>query len=161
MLSGILRFSFFLSLLLTGCREVQPIQLIKIEGVRLGQVRNNEVQLFVDARISNPNARKIKIKSGEFDLMINNHSLGKTSINKALVIRGRGDSVYTLELTSRVGDLLKSGLSGLGGLLFEKKLVLRCSGWVRGSMLGVSKTVPLQYESELPVSELIKLKNLH
>ena len=71
------------SLIMTGCMNIQPIELKKIENVKVESIDNNIATLLMELRINNPNQAKVKIK--EIDLIV---SYGDTQLGHLIDLEG-------------------------------------------------------------------------
>lgn len=136
---------------LWGC-EFKDVQLERIEEISLGSLKGGQIDGTISMVLSNPNGFGITVKAANFDLHNGNVKLGTASLRKAFKIEANSTKVYPVELTGDLSNALAGGLMGLAGMLTGQKPKVMIKGELKAGNLFYSKKVPIEIETELPIS---------
>ncbi|MCB9189570.1 MAG: LEA type 2 family protein [Flavobacteriales bacterium] len=137
-----------------GCFDYEDVDFKGVQGVSVVERTDEVVKLQIDVKVDNPNNFKIKVKKSTLDIYINEKYIGKTSLDSKIVINKNSEEVYPIVLNADPKDLIKAAMGSLGGLL-KGSVKVRLKGDVKGSVYGVTRKVPVDFEEEINLKDLM------
>lgn len=146
-----------LSLLLftmSGCFDYEDVEFKGVENITVVERTEDEIKLKVDVKVDNPNKFNIKVKSSTLDIYINDKYVGKTDLVEKIVVKKKAEEVYGVVLKASARDLLKAAIGSLGGLL-KGDVKVRLTGDVKGSVYGMVKKVPVDFEEKINLKDFL------
>lgn len=147
------RLIIFLALLmvvLTSCKK--PEEAPEFRGFDKFKVKSfveGKAVVSADATFFNPNQVKMKLKSIDVAVWVNEKEAGMIDQSMQLKIPAESNFTVPLEMTI---DIRKIG--ALNSLLFalsDSKLPVRLKGNVRAKVHGLGFTVPIDYKDEVKI----------
>lgn len=146
------RISYVLLIIIfiSSCkRPEQEPQFLRIDNIKVTEVKGNEALLNADAYFYNPNDVNMKLKKVDVDVIIENRKIGTINHSLKTKIPAKSEFKIPLDATFNLGDigLLNSIISILGG----KKVKVHYSGYITVSMYGFSSKIPVKYDDEVRI----------
>lgn len=138
-------------LVLSGC-EFKDIQLKEVSSVDVESLQGGNIKGTIHLVIENPNGFPVTIKSAKFDVLSGAVKLGEAKLDEPFRINANISESYPIRLSGNMGNALSGGIVGLMGLLAGKNPEVTLKGELKASSFFVSKTVPVELKTELPIS---------
>ena len=101
--------------------------------------------------INNPNAFNFKIKGGDVDIKINEEEVGTVKLSEKIKIRKKKQNTYTVPLRIQ---LKNAPLFKLIKISQSDKIIVKADGTVKGSVMGISKKVPISESRTISPDQL-------
>jgi LEA14-like dessication related protein len=120
----------------TTLPSVEPPE-VSLVGLTLGRSGVLEHRLWVDLRLSNPNAFDLAIERLQFALEVNQQRFGRGSLHRGVELPAHGEIVVAVLMTITTGDLIATMMD----LSSEQQLPYRLVGDARLDHV-VAQTVP-------------------
>lgn len=150
------RLSFLLTLLLflSSCSLFQDIQ---IKNVTDFAPAFEDKQLLIKANISvqNDNLYAIKLKHSDLTISIDDKTLGNITLAEKVVFKRKSDTTYPVKLKLSLAD---GALFIILRNTFKKEVTITIKGSIKGSALGIPKTITIN-ESKIIDGNLLKALN--
>lgn len=147
-----MRYIFFLLIgvsLFTSCITVKPVEVTKVESVKLVDKTLSNAKVEVTLKINNPNKFKIKVKEYDLEGLINGKSIGKLNIDKKLVIAKKSEKDYTIT----VGADLSKATGVLAGLMIAKAGVINLKGDLKVKVFIIKKKIPIDVKEKFSAKD--------
>jgi LEA14-like dessication related protein len=150
------RLSFLLTLLLflSSCSLFQDIQ---IKNVTDFAPAFEDKQLLIKANISvqNDNLYAIKLKHSDLTIGIDDKTLGNITLAEKVVFKRKSDTTYPVKLKLSLAD---GALFIILRNTFKKEVTITIKGSIKGSALGIPKTITIN-ETKIIDGNLLKALN--
>jgi LEA14-like dessication related protein len=144
---------YFLALLcivlLAGCMSYSDVELIDVQGVQVSRFDAGGLAVTVIVKVHNPNDHPIQVKDPDMDLYLNGVSLGKATLDSAIILDRNSTRSYSIPIhaTFAQGEagmlpmLLATALSGSAKLAVKGTVVGKSGLW--------SKRFPFEVEQQV------------
>ncbi len=129
----------------------EPIQFKGIEKIKIGKVNKEGVAITLYARLANPKNFSFSVKEADIDVMLNKTSIGKITLQKPIRIKRKTEEVYAFEVEANYADIMSGGIAGLINLVMKQKIQGGCSGWIKVRSMGLTRTIPVSFNGEIPI----------
>ena len=150
------RLSSLLTLLLflSSCSLFQDIQ---IKNVTDFAPTFQDKQLLIKANVSvqNDNLYAIKLKQSDLIISIDDKTLGNVTLAEKVIFKRKSDTSYPLKLKLNLAD---GALFTLLRNAFKKEVTITIKGTMKGSALGIPKTIAIN-ETKTIDGNLLKALN--
>ncbi|NML21630.1 LEA type 2 family protein [Pseudoflavitalea sp. G-6-1-2] len=113
-----------------------PIRILKFDTSGHAQIR-------IEAHCYNQNRLGFNFKGGELDLHLNSYKLGHAVIDTNFSVDGHSNFMVPIQLTINAAEL-----GAIPGLDFTKDNLVKVNGTMKGTALGISKSLPINYEKQ-------------
>lgn len=132
---------------LGGCLPKEEIQFKKVKNVLLTASGANPL-LKGDMLFYNPNTKRMKLKKLDLVVFLNDKEAGIVNQSLKQEIPAQADFTVPIEVMLSLKDMgLLDAIAGiLGG---KKKYMVRIKGKIRGSVHGLTVSVPVDYTEEI------------
>lgn len=142
--------SFSLLWTMNACEFDEP-DMGNIKNFKLLEMDGNDLDVQFDIDIDNPNAFNFKIKGGDVLIKINDEEMGTIKLSEKIKVKRKSENTYTVPLKIKLnnGTLFK-----LIKIAQQKSIHFVAEGTVKGSVLGISKKVPIKESREISGSDL-------
>ena len=142
-------FFLILGVVLTSCGFDEPIIFKGVDGVQVNGIKDNKLNLSAKALFHNPNTIGGKLKRVDIAIKLEDETLAEIVQRENLRIEKESD--FIVPFTAQVSmQQLKQGFMGnLMAILGRKTINLRFVGNIKVSSFGVTRTVPVDFESEV------------
>jgi LEA14-like dessication related protein len=137
-----------LFLILTGCLPKEDLQFKKVKNVSLTASGTTPI-LKGDLLLFNPNDKRMKLKKLDLIIDLNGKEAGMVDQRLRQVIPANDEFTVPIEV---VVSLKEMGLlDAISGILGGKKNTVRIRGKIRGSVNGMTISVPVDYTEEIRI----------
>ena len=138
-----------LALLITSCAFKDPIVFEGVKGVEVISINNTSVNIAAIAMFNNPNEIGGKLKKVEIAVMLSDDTLAFVSQKKNLRINKNAKFEVPFEATLSMKEIRQGLVSNLFSILGGQELKLRFLGDIKISSHGITRKVPVDFESEI------------
>jgi LEA14-like dessication related protein len=144
--------SFFL---LTSC-TFKEVEFKKVESFKLLNTdkQGATVELFI--LLKNPNKMAITVSDLDMQVMVNQTNIGKIKLAEKVKINARSEKAHRFVIKANYSDIAVGGFSSLLSIIMSKKVNISCNGNIKAKALGVSKTMPVDFKGDVPLSYFTK-----
>ena len=152
-LNKTLVFVFSLSILLSSC-EIKDIELKEVQDVEVSQINKGKIEGTITVLLNNPNSFGVTVKEANFIIYAGKSEIGTAHLDESFKIEAKEEKSYPVKLKGDAKDALSGGISAAVGMLFgnDPKVVLR--GTIKAKSFIFSKTIPVEMETDLKMSDL-------
>jgi LEA14-like dessication related protein len=140
-----------LLLLLSSCMPNEPVKFNGIDKIKIGKVNKEGVSITLFAKLANPNNASFTVKDADIDVMVNNTSLGKIKLKEPIRVKRKTEEVYAFEVEANYADLLTGGIAGLINMVMKQKIKGSCQGWIKVRSMGITRTIPVSFNGDIPI----------
>jgi LEA14-like dessication related protein len=150
-LSSLLTFLLFLS----SCSLFQDIQ---IKNVTDFAPTFQDKQLLIKANVSvqNDNLYAIKLKQSDLTISIDDKALGNVTLAEKVIFKRKSDTSYPVKLKLNLAD---GALFTILRNAFKKEVTITIKGTMKGSALGIPKTIAINETKTIDGNLLKALTN--
>jgi len=150
-LSSLLTFLLFLS----SCSLFQDIQ---IKNVTDFAPTFQDKQLLIKANVSvqNDNLYAIKLKQSDLTISIDDKALGNVTLIDNVIFKRKSDTSYPVKLKLNLAD---GALFTILRNAFKKEVTITIKGTMKGSALGIPKTIAINETKTIDGNLLKALTN--
>lgn len=139
-------FIFPLIFLLSSCFEVEELDFNGIDGVKLEKLEKKSLDLTLGVKVSNPNGFTIKVKSCDLEVYAEDVLIGRAKIDKKIKLLKKKEDTYNVPVHI---DLEDGVLLKFIKFALKDKVKVRLKGFVKGSVLGISKKMDVDETKEI------------
>jgi LEA14-like dessication related protein len=136
--------------LLSSCEIIEP-ELSGYSNFKIKKMEGKEFDITFDVRVENENGFGMKVKKGSVDVEANNMVLATLTLSDKIKVKRKSDKTYTVPVHIKIAD---GAMFRILALLTSSKVDLEFDGKVKGSVLGISKTVPINEKRTIDSSLL-------
>jgi LEA14-like dessication related protein len=139
-----------LSLCVAACASpsVEPPE-VRLVGLTLGQSGLLEQRLWVDLRLSNPNAFEVRVARLQFALEINEQRFGRGRLRREVGLPAQGEVAVPVLMTITTRDLIATMMD----LSSEQQLPYRLIGEAELDHV-LAQTVPFEWQGRLELPRI-------
>ena len=143
-------FLSFILLCLTfnSCRSYKAPELRRIDNVRLRTVGGDQIELYAQLVFYNPNEVKIKLKSYQIEVYLEDKKITELKDNTKMIILPKDNFKLNTIVVFSLGDFEGNILTSAIGLL-SKRMQLRFEGNIKLSRNGVRFTIPIHHREKV------------
>jgi LEA14-like dessication related protein len=140
-----------LSLGVTACASSPALEPpeVSLVGLTLGQSGLLEQRLWVDLRLSNPNAFEVTVAQLQFALEVNQQRFGWGRRRREVALPAQGEVVVPVLMTIETSDLITTMMD----LSSEQQLPYRLTGEAELDHV-LSQTVPFEWQGRLELPRI-------
>lgn len=148
----LLGWSIFATIVLSsgGCEFEEP-DISDVKNFKMVDMDLNTMNVQFDVDVNNPNGFNFKIKGGDVDIKINDEEMGTVKLSEKIKIRKKRENTYTIPL--RI-ELKNGALFKLIKISQSDNIVVKADGTVKGSVMGISKKVPISESRTISAEQL-------
>lgn len=132
--------------LLSSCFEVEELDFNGIDSVKLEKIEKKSLDLTLGVKVSNPNGFTIKVKSSDFEVYADDILLGRAKVDKKIKLIKKKEDTYAVPIHI---DLEDGVLLKFIKFALKDKVKVRIKGFVKGSVLGISKKIAVDETNEI------------
>lgn len=141
----------FLIFLFTSCSLFEEIDLVGVDNFKMGKLESKQINFSLDVKVNNPNFYGINIKPSTVDVFVNDEIIAKAYLDEKIKLTRKKEDTYHVPLHA---ELVDGAMFKIMKLAFKSKVVLKISGKVKGSVLGIPKKVEINESKEIDGSKL-------
>jgi LEA14-like dessication related protein len=112
---------------------------------------NKELVLKLDVHVQNDNFYAVKLKNSALKISIDEKELGNLTLAEKVVFKRKSDATYPLKMKVKLAD---GAMFMLLRNAFKKEVTLKIKGTVKGSGLGIPKTIQVEEVKTIDASVL-------
>lgn len=137
-----------LFLCLAGCLPKEELQFKKVTNISLTASGATPI-LKGDLLLYNPNKKRMKLKKLDLIIELNGKQAGLVDQTLNQIIPAQDEFTVPIEVTVSLKEI--GLLEAISGILGGKKNSVRIQGKIRGSVNGVTMSVPVDYTEEIRI----------
>ena len=118
-----------IAIFFTGCK-IQEVEIGKVQGLKIGDIKKDHVSLEFMIPIKNPNNFKFKLSKVDIDISMNKTDLGKVKKIRKIVVPANSEGVHEFYIEIEYKKLMAGTIALIGGL-FTKKADIKLNGYVK------------------------------
>lgn len=127
---GIANIVFILTLVLTGCKGIESIEITSIDNFKLIGIEENTIMFSAEVGVFNPSGLAFKVREVNLRTLAEGNYLGTLVNNEIIKIAARSDSVYNIFFNMKLANILKS-TSMLYGISKQDQMNVELQGYVK------------------------------
>ena len=135
-----------LFVVLVGCVPKEELQFKKVKNVMLTASGTTPI-LKGDLLLYNPNDKRMKLKKLDLIIDLNGKKAGIVDQRLSQVIPAKDEITVPIEVAISLKEM--GLLDAISGILGGKKNIVRIKGKIRGSVNGMTISVPVDYTEEI------------
>jgi len=139
--------------MLSACRSLDDIQFKGIESVIFQGFENSTVRFSAQLHVSNPSGIGFKIKDVNLKTVANGDYLGTLHCDDVVKIASRADSVYSVPMSLKLGNLV-TGAASLYKISRQRNVKMEVKGYVRVTTMFFSRTIEVSEARVLDVPKI-------
>ena len=136
--------------LFSSCSFIQDLKIKGITDVS-PRIENKEILLDAKLQVQNTNFYAIKLKQSDLTISIDDKELGNLTLAEKIVFKRKSEANYPLKLKVKLAD---GAMFMLLRNAFKKEVTLKINGTVKGSGLGIPKTIQVDEVKTIDASVL-------
>jgi len=144
--------SFLLAVGITSCHTPKDLVYQGMQNFSLKQTSSQKTVLSMDVELYNPNRYKMKLKTADLDIFINNNRVGKVNLGKTLHV----PKLDTFSMPVSLDVDLANAIPNMLQLAFNSEVSVKLAGTVKAGRHGVFITIPVNYEGKQDIREGLK-----
>jgi LEA14-like dessication related protein len=147
---------FFTIIVAFSSCKFKEVEFKKVESFKLLKTDNKGaiVELFI--LLKNPNNMSITVSDLDMNVMVNQTNIGKINLEQKVKINARSEKAHRFVIKANYSDIAVGGFSSLLSIIMSKKVNISCNGNIKAKALGVSKTMPVDFKGDVPLSYFTK-----
>ncbi len=115
---------------------------------------NTKGEIMLHIKVNNPNFYAIKLKESDLDIYINDTHIGKIEEKLSINIPAKSDKTIDIPLTISITDILFN-FGNFKDFATNQEVTVKVKGTVTGKVLFFTKTIKIDKETELTLSDAI------
>jgi len=149
-------FWLFIVLINFSACTFKEVEFKKVESFKLLKIDNKGalVELFI--LLKNSNNMAITVADLDMNVMVNQTNIGKVKLEEKVRINAHSEKAHRFVIKANYSDLAVGGFSSLLSIIMSKKVNISCNGNIKAKALGVSKTMPVDFKGDVPLSYFTK-----
>jgi hypothetical protein len=157
MKSFITRFTSLVAfiLLLSSCSLVNDVKFKNVSNIA-PTFENKELVLKLDVQVQNDNFYAVKLKNSALKISIDEKELGGLNLVEKIVFKRKSDNTYPVKFHVKLAD---GAMFTLLRNAFKKEVTLTINGTLKGSALGIPKTITINEIKTIDGNLLKSLNN--
>ena len=135
-----------------SCSSIQPVELKKVESVKILNSSTSGIDMEVTMVISNPNFLKFTITQGDLNIVLNKIDMGKAELKNHVTLPAHSEKSEKFIVHVGVSNALLGGFASLLSIFKSNTAVVTMKGTIRARALGISRTFPVDETTKIPFS---------
>ena len=135
-----------------SCSGLKPIELKKVESVKILNSSTDGVDMEVNMVIANPNFLKFTITEGDINIVLNKVDMGKAALKNKVTIAGHSEVSQKFIIHVGVSNALLGGFASLLSLFKSNQATIGMKGTIRARSFGISRSFPVDETTKIPFS---------
>ena len=135
-----------------SCSNLKPIELKKVESVKILNSSAQGIDMEVNMVISNPNFLKFTITEGDLNIVLNKIDMGKAQLKNKVPIPAHSEVSQKFVIHVGVSNALLGGFASLLSIFKKNNASVTMTGTIRARALGISRTFPVDETTTIPFS---------
>ncbi len=135
-----------------SCSGIKPIELKKIESVKVLSSSADGIDMEVSMLISNPNFLKFTITEGDINIVLNKIDMGKAVLKNEVTLSSHSVESQKFIIHVGVSNALLGGLASLLSIFKSNTASVAMKGTIVARAIGISRTFPVDETTRIPFS---------
>ncbi|MGE0088341.1 MAG: LEA type 2 family protein [Bacteroidales bacterium] len=148
-----------ITMLFTACNVYKMVDVGDVNDVKFRGMEGNKLSLDLKVPISNPNNFKLKIKSLDFDISVNDRFIGKMKNDTLITVPKHFDGVQSFPVYVQLDNLLSNAMM-LYKLKKEKQVEIKVEGKLIVRSFLHYKKIKVSEKQTVDIGEKLKKINL-
>lgn len=142
-------------LLISSCSLVNDVKFKNVSNIT-PTFENKELVLKLDVQVQNDNFYAVKLQNSALKISIDEKELGDLSLAEKVLFKRKSDNSYPVKLKVKLAD---GALFMLLRNAFKKEVAINIQGTLKGSALGIPKTIAINETKTIDGNLLKSLSN--
>jgi LEA14-like dessication related protein len=135
-----------------SCSGLKPVELKRIESVKILNSSSEGIDMEVNMVISNPNFLKFTITEGDLNIVLNKVDMGKAALQNKVTIPAHSEVSQKFVIRVGVSNALLGGFASLLSLFKSNMATISIKGSVKARSYGISRVFPVDETTKIPFS---------
>jgi LEA14-like dessication related protein len=135
-----------------SCSSIKPVELKRVESVKILNSSSEGIDMEVNMVISNPNFLKFTITEGDLNIVLNKVDMGKAALQNKVTIPAHSEVSQKFVIRVGYSNALLGGFASLLSLFKSNMATIGIKGTVRARSLGISRVFPIDETTKIPFS---------
>ena len=135
-----------------SCTAFKPIELKKVESVKVLNSSGEGIDLEIEMLISNPNFLKFTITEGDLAINLNKVDLGNAVLMNKVSLPAHSELKQKFVVHVATSTALLGGFASLLSIFQNKNATIGMKGTIRAKALGISRSFPVDENTKIPFS---------
>lgn len=155
---SILKKFVFLSLIILNFSSCtfKEIEFKKVESFKLLNTDSKGAVVELNILLKNPNSMAVTVLDLDMNVMVNQTNMGKIKLSEKVRIKAHSEKIHRFVIKANYSDIAVGSFSSLLSIIMSKKVNLSCNGNITAKVIGVSKTMPVEFKGDVPLSYFTK-----
>ena len=140
-----------LTVALVGCSALQPVEVVRVDGLRELSIRRGGIEGDLTLVVNNPNPVAIAAESVDVALSISGTSVGRVRLPYAQSIPKGVDQRLTLTVHAEPQALLSVLEANFVKFIKGEEVEVSVVGEVKGSALGIAVGIPVDSKQNMKI----------
>ncbi len=136
--------SFSIALLLSSCKEMQPVTIGGVENIKLQTLSTKGIEFDFTMKIKNPNTIAVTVFPSSFYIKVNDIDGGIIKLNKRVRIKANSDGSPTFHIKSDFSKLGLEDIAKVISIVTSQKASINLKGDVRVGKCFYKKRFPIE-----------------
>ncbi len=134
----------------------KEVEFKKVESFKILKTDTKGAVVELLILLKNPNAMAITVADLNMNVTVNQTNIGKIKLAEKVKINARSEKAHRFVINANYSDLAVGGFSSILSLILSKKVNVSCNGNIRAKALGITKTMPVDFKGDVPLSYFSK-----
>jgi LEA14-like dessication related protein len=135
-----------------SCTSFKPIELKKVESIKVLNSSLSGVDMEINMLISNPNFLTCTITDGDLNIVLNKVDMGKAELKNQVSLPAHAALSQKFIIHVGVSNALLGGLASLLSIFKSNQATITMKGTIQARALGISHTFPVDETTNIPFS---------
>lgn len=149
-----LSFLVIVLLSLSAC-TFKEVEFKKVESFKLLNTDSKGAVVELYILLKNPNKMAITVNNLDMNVMVNQTNIGKIKLAEKVKINAKSEMAHRFVIKANYSDIAVGGFSSLLSIIMSKKVNLTCNGNITARAMGISRTMPVDFKGDVPLSYFI------
>jgi LEA14-like dessication related protein len=136
----------------TSCTGFKPVEMKKVESVKILTTSAEGIDMEVNMIIRNPNIIRFTITEGDLNLVLNKVDMGKAELKNQVTVPANSEISQKFIVHVGLSSALVGGFASLLSLFKSKSATITIQGTIRARSFGISHSFPLNETAVIPFS---------
>lgn len=148
----VLPLLFFSLVACISCNGIQPVELKKVESVKIIQSSAQGIDLEINVVLHNPNFFKCTLTEGDLTIILNKVDLGNAKLLNQVKLPAKSEMSQKFQVHVGVSSALLGGFASFFSILKKNSADVQLKGNIKAKAFGFSKVFPVDETTSIPFS---------
>lgn len=144
--------------ILVACAPFKEPEFKSYDGVEMGKMDGEKISFTLKSTVENPNFYALKVKPCKLEVFIDGKKMGDLYLDEKLKLKGKRET--TIAAPMHV-ELESGALMKMMGVALKDTIHLQLKGDVKGGVLFIYKSVPVNYMKNVPTKGINPLGGMN